>query len=83
MEPAFDTVHATRTCVESGGCATALQTNRNHDSYKAAALTNETAYSGTAATTSSITSAPAGNAAAWNAVRAGNGVTPRPGSQEA
>src|SRR5205085_101707 len=39
--------------------------------------------SGTAATTSSITSAPAGRACAANAVRAGSGVTPRPGSQAA
>lgn len=38
--------------------------------------------SGAAATTSSITSAPAGRDATANAVRAGNGVTPRPGSQE-
>lgn len=35
---------------------------------------------GYAATTSSITSAPAGKASTANAVRAGSGVTPRPGS---
>ncbi len=36
---------------------------------------------GYAATTSSMTSAPAGSDVAANAVRAGNGVTPSPGSQ--
>jgi len=40
-------------------------------------------WTGYAATTSSITSAPAGNDAAANAVRAGSGVIPNPGSHAA